>query len=265
MRMRIFMVIAVLAFSPALNAAKAKAVPTPAAASNTSAEQNAPELKSSDAPEVTDPDLKEATPAMRQGTEEPVGGFHEHGLSGRSALILGLDLGSGSNVPKVGYRYWFSDCLAWQASLGGSYKEDALNTIDTVLAEQVGLRLKAADLGGGSFAFLELGGGGMQERKHQELATVMPTYVQFESSNVITNTYGVALGVGAELFWPRSRRASLDLNASLGSTWTSDESHRVRATDDGVSGNNDQTDTLTQSYQLGTRYSGFSAALNIYF
>lgn len=264
MRTQTVILIAVLALSPALQAAKAKAV-EPAAAVSPGAEPKAPELKTNDAPEVTDPDLKEATPVMRQGTEEPLGGFHERGLAGRSALVLGLDLGSGSSVPKVGYRYWFSDCMAWQASLGGAYSEDALNTFDTVLAEQVGLRLKAADLGGGSFAFLELGGGGVQERRHQELATVMPTYVQFESSNLISNTYGVALGVGAELFWPHSSRASLDLNASLGSTWTSDESHRVRASDDGLSGYNDQTDMLTQSYQLGTRYSGFSAALNIYF
>jgi len=224
-----------------------------------------PEVKTSDAPEVTDPELKEALPVMRQGTDEPLGGFKERGLKGRSAWVLGWDQVESNGSPKIGFRYWVSNTVAWQAALGGNYREMDSNTFQSSLCEELGLRFKVADLGQVGHSFIDLVGGGRQNDRHDESQSNQGSYIQFDSRHITITTYGVNLRGGAELFWPGSRRASLELSGGLGASWTTTQYRSKYLSSDGLSGSNSLDESTRHSYELGSRYLNLLGAFNLYF
>jgi len=226
------------------------------------AEPAAPEVKTSTAPEVTDPDLKDATPAMRQGTKEPVGGFKDEGLKGKNAIGLGWD-GAGL----LGWSYWLTDSLALKAAIGGSYKEPASAAAAFVgeLQERVALRLRSVDLGGAGFFFIQPSVGARQLHDHSELRVDNGSYLTVTTDDLYTNEVSAGLDLGAELFWPGSRRASLEVSSGLGALWSFGEHRNAVEYQPGTAAPASGYDSSSRSFELGTRFSPITAAVNIYF
>lgn len=225
------------------------------------AEPESPTVAQSDAPEVTDPDLKDATPAMRQGTEEPVGGFQTRGLKGLSGLSLGWD-----GVAVLGWTSWFSDRFAFKASVGGSYSDSQSGPVVSDLTERVGLRMKVADLGGAGHLFAQLSGGARQKHSYQETQTQPTgTYTKFSTSDDYTHAYTAGLDLGAELFWPGSRRVSLEASAGLGGLWTFTETNSKVDSQPSGAITSSSSGSSGRSFEFGSRYNSLTTALNVYF
>lgn len=223
-------------------------------------EPESPTVKADDAPEVTDPDLKDALPAMRQGTEEPVGGYQTRGLKGLSGFSLGWD---GTTV--LGWTSWFSDTSAFKASVGGSYNDSQGGPVVSDLSERVALRRKLASLGRAGHVFAQLSGGARQKHSFQETQTQNVGYVKFDDSDTYTHAYTAGLDLGAELFWPGSRRVSLEASAGLGALWTFTETNtRVDGQPGGFIAATSSS-TSSRSFEFGSRYNGLTTALNVYF
>lgn len=224
-------------------------------------EPESPTVKTDDAPEVTDPDLKDALPAMRQGTDEPVGGYQARSLKGLSGFSLGWD---GTTV--LGWTSWFSDAWAFKASVGGAYNDSQGGPVVSDLSERVALRRKLAGLGQVGHVFAQLSGGARQKHSFQETQTQKtgPDYVKFDDNDSYTHAYSAGLDLGAELFWPGSRRVSLEASAGLGALWTFTETNtRV----DGQPGGfvTATSSSSGRSFEFGSRYNGLTTALNVYF
>jgi hypothetical protein len=221
------------------------------------AEPAAPVVRASDAPEVTDPDLKEATPAMREGAEEPVGGW-ESRQKGRSALTLGWD-----QHAVLGWTYWLGERLAVRAALGGAYSEAQGAPYRSDLSERLALRCLLMPLGGAGHLFAQASAGARQRHSYQEVQTDAGAYVQFDTSNSYTHDYSLGLDLGAELFWPGSRRASLELAAGLGALWSFGESRTDTASQPGTALPSSSAGSSTRSFGLDSRFG--SLAANLYF
>lgn len=180
-------------------------------------EPEVPSVAPNDAPVVTDPDLKDATPAMREGSDEPVGGFKAPGMKGKSALSLGW-----SNGTMLGYSYWIAEALAVKASIGGSYFESQgtnMHSFTSKAYADAGLRLKAMELGELGFAFVQFGVHAGMESINSISKIPQPTYTTFYEMHHDTKIYGGDLSIGAELFWPGSRRVSLEAFSTLSANW----------------------------------------------
>jgi hypothetical protein len=221
------------------------------------AEPAAPVVRATDAPEVTDPDLKEATPPMREGAEEPVGGWKSR-QKGRSALTLGWD-----QHAVLGWTYWLGDRLAVRAALGGAYSEAQGAPYRSDLSEKLALRCLLLPLGGAGHLFAQALVGARQRHSYQEKQTDNGTHVQFDTSNTYTHDYGLGLDLGAEVFWPGSRRVSLELAAGLGADWSFSESRTDTASQPGTFLPSTSTGSSTRSFNLGSRFG--SLAANLYF
>lgn len=226
------------------------------------AEPATPELTTSTTPEVTDPDLKEATPVMRQGTDEPLGGFKDTGLKGKSAIGLGWD---GAGV--LGASYWLSDCVGLKAAIGGSYKEpaSAAATFVSELQERLALRVRTMDLGAAGFVFLQPSVGAKQSHDHSESRVDNGSYLTVSTDDIFSSQVSAGLDVGAELFWPGSRRASLELSSGLGALWTFGEHRNKVEFQPDTAAPATSYDSSSRAFELGTRFSPITAAVNIYF
>lgn len=223
------------------------------------AEPASPAVRPTDAPEVTDPDLKEATPAMREGTEEPVGGFRHAGMKGKSGLSLGWQDGT-----ELGWTSWLSDRLAVKAALGGTYSE-AGGVFDNALQEKVGLRCLLVELGQAGFVYSDLGAGARQRHRYQEVQTVFPTYTQFALSDIYDHQYSAFLGLGAEIFWPGSRAVSLEASAQLRALWSFNETRSETAAQPATALPGSVTTTTSRSFNLDSQSNRLTTALNVYF
>ncbi len=248
-------------------AAKAATKPAPKAAAEPSA---TPEVKTTDAPEVTYPDLKEAMPAMRQGTEEPLGGYRDRGLKDRSAWTFGVASIGGAYAPKLGHRYWMHDSVAWQAALGGSYAENSgslwgNSTFSSSQVEELGLRFKVAPLGQAGFAFIDLGLGASQSRLFETSRYIYPTYTQFRERIQVASGYGASVRGGAELFWPGSRSVSFEAGGGLHGNWRFIDDQMRDWSDDGVSGTNAKKESLGRTLDFGTNLIDFFITANLYY
>ncbi len=224
------------------------------------AESAAPDVRAYDAPEVTDPDLKEAVPPMRAGAEEPVGGYKPQGLKGLSGLSLGWD---GQAV--LGWTSWMSDSLAFKASVGGSYSDSAGGAVVNELSERLGLRVRLKDLGSAGHAFLQASAGARQKHSYQETRTQQTGYLKYDTTDVYTNAYTAGLDLGAEVFWPGSRQVSLEASAGLGALWTFTETRSETASQPGTAIPKTGSSSSTRAFEFGSRYNGITTALNVYF
>lgn len=230
------------------------------AAALPAAETAAPEVRADDAPEVTDPDLKEAAPAMREGADEPVGGYKPQGLKGLSGLSLAWD-----GLAVLGWTSWMTDSLAFKASMGGSYSDSAGGPVTNELSERVRLRLRLADLGSAGHAFVQASAGGRQKHSYQETRSQQTGYLKYDTSDVYTNAYSAGLDLGAEVFWPGSRQVSLEASAGLGALWTFTETRSETASQPGTAIPKTGSSSSTRAFEFGSRYNGITTALNVYF
>jgi hypothetical protein len=267
MRMQTIILIAALALSPALEAAKAKVAPTaePTAAASAEAEPMAPELKSSDAPEMADPDLKDATPVMRQGTEEPLGGFHERGMADRTALTLGVVGTGASSLKSLGANYWFNDRWAVVSRFGMNYQDQGNSSYVTKVSALLGLRRSLKSFGPG-MVFAQLGGG--FDLTHLYSVAVLPVsgYTQYLEQTSNSGAWHLGLGLGAEVFWPGSRNFSFEILGNLKAYWISHWYAYNDYSSDQVSGSNGVTQsTAPLLFQLGWENSDVLSSFNIYF
>lgn len=228
------------------------------------AEPVAPEVKAvAAAPEVADPELKEALPAMRAGTDEPLGGFKEAKRKGRSAVSLGQSLQT-TTMPVLGWHYWTGDSTALVTALGFSYSDDRHNA-STALVEELGFRWVGAELGPYGFFFGEARANARQGRSSAEAQSQQTGYVQYQSDASSDETYGGDLRLGAELFWPGSQRVSVEASGGLGASWSRRESETKSVSSDGVSGTNSDVKAVNERSDVGTRFSNLTLALNLYY
>jgi hypothetical protein len=212
---------------------------------------------------TVDSDLKGAVPPMKQGTEEPVGGFKESGLKGRSSLAL--DVLSADGTRAIGWNYWAWDNAALVARLGGSYQETAAGSFLTDLEASFGVRGILQGWGTVGHAYWQgtiLYGHGDDYRSTK---TPQTSYVQSEEHDVMSNRYGAALGLGTELFWPGSQRVSLDLGGQVRAVWVFSEDSLNDYTDDGVSGTNAKTVSSGRAFSSILQGGTAQLGLNIYF
>lgn len=221
------------------------------------AEPESPTVQPSDAPEVTDPDLKESAPPMRQGSEEPVGGWSSR-RKGRSALSLGWD-----QHAVLGWTYWLGERFAVRAGLGGAYSEGQGAPYTNDLSERVALRCVLASLGGAGHLFGQVSAGARQRHSFQETQTPMTGFIQFDSVDTHSQDYSAGLDLGVEVFWPSSQRVSLEVSTGLVAAWSFSETRNDSATQPGSGGPTTSVGTSTRSFGLASRFG--SLAVNIHF
>lgn len=224
-------------------------------------EPAAPVVRVDDAPEVSDPDLKEAVPPVRQGGGEPVGGFRERGLKGRSGFSLAWD-----GAALLGWTHWLGDGLAFKVALGGFYEDAQNGPVVNEVRERLGLRAVALPLGGLGHAFWQLSAGARQRHSYQEVQTDLGGgATRYDSSDVYVHSYDADFDLGVELFWPGGRNVSLEVGAGLVAEWTFSETALKTGFQPGTAGVASSTRSSQRAFRLGSRSDGVSAALNVYF
>lgn len=258
--MKTILLAAALAWAPwQLHAAK-----KPAPAQAIHSEPESPDVRPDGSPEVADPDLKEAMPAMRQGADEPVGGFKDAGLRGRSATFVSVNAEDPGAETLLGWRHWLGDGLAPQFGIGGYYSDGNGNSFRSGLVEALGLRLRLGELGNAGFAFMDLRGTARQARASSRSETAFPGYKQSVSDELWSNQYALGLRVGAELFWPGSRRFSLEASGGLGAQWSYGQRVLTQASDVLSMGTNSRSESRDERFDFGSRVGSLSMALNLY-
>lgn len=259
--MRLPLIVICLGLSGLLVAKKPVAVPSVSAP----IEQESPDVRPDGSPTVVDPDLKDAVPAMRQGTDEPVGGFKEQARKGDSAVSFGWTQGWGTPVALIGWRYWLKERLAVEMGLGGLYTTTDPSHHNSILVEDVGLRLALGGTSDSVLPFLDLRGSARQSQSWSADRTEYPTYTQHSILSSLQNQYAVALRAGAELFWPGSRRVSLEASGGLQARWTQNEYSTVYASAPVGPGTNSSAASSGSDFEVGTDFADLLLALNLHY
>lgn len=223
-----------------------------------SSEPEAPAVRPGDAPEVADPDLKEALPPMRQGAAEPVGGWSSR-RQGRSALTLGWD-----QHAVLGWTYWLAERLAVRASLGGHYREDQ-GRYSSELAQGLALRWALAGLGGDSLCFVQASTTARQGRSYREVQSDQGDHTRYDTTHRHESRVAAGLDLGLELFWPGKRRVSLEAAAGLRAQWSTQEDSTATASQPATALPATSTHRSERSFELGTYHPVLGAAVNIHF